>query len=159
MKEFKPFLVLLVFVAFFGNACKKDTPVNPLDEQLAKEELVIKDFLTENNITAERHQSGLYYVIDTPGTGTVTYRANTLVKVKYTLRLLGGDVIPQTTEPVSLYLGEVILGWQIGVPLIQKGGKIRLFIPSIYAYGTSARNGIPPNSILDYEIELVDVTY
>ena len=43
------------------------------------------------------------------------------------------------------------------IPLIQKGGKIRLLIPSGYAYGSQAQTQIPGNSILDFTIELIDV--
>jgi FKBP-type peptidyl-prolyl cis-trans isomerase FkpA len=87
----------------------------------------------------------------------VTYTGSTNVKVTYTLSLLGGEVIPQPTEPITFALGGVIVGWQIGIPLIQKGGKIRLFIPSGYAYGPRSQGNIPANSILDFEIDLLDV--
>jgi FKBP-type peptidyl-prolyl cis-trans isomerase len=51
----------------------------------------------------------------------------------------------------------LIRGWQIGVPLCKVGGKIRLVIPSNLAYSIRTRAAkIPPNSILVFEIEVVD---
>ncbi len=157
MKSVKKLLCLLLFVPILIGGCKKNDPYDA-DAQLQKDEELIKSYLTANNIVAERHPSGVYYVISEPGVGTVNYTGSTSVKVTYTLKLLGGQVIPQTTEPVSFTLGGVIVGWQIGIPLIQKGGKIRLFVPSGYAYGPRSQGNIPANSILDFEIDLLDVT-
>ncbi len=156
MKNVKSLLWLLLFVPVLISGCKKDDPYDA-EAQLQKDEEQIKNYLTANNILAERHSSGVYYVISEPGEGDVTYAGSTNVKVTYTLSLLGGEVIPQTTEPITFALGGVIVGWQIGIPLIQKGGKIRLFIPSGYAYGPRSQGNIPANSILDFEIDLLDV--
>jgi len=50
----------------------------------------------------------------------------------------------------------LIAGWQIGLPLIHKGGEIKLIVPSSLAYGCG--NGpLPANSILYFDIHLVDV--
>ena len=144
---------LLIVTAF--SACKMDEGISP-EEQLAADEIRIKEFITTNNIPALRHQTGVYYQILEPGSGNLEYSTNTMIKAKYTLRLLNGNTIPQSTEPVDFKLGGVIPGWQIGIPLIQKGGKIRLIVPSGYAYGRQGQNGIPSNSILDFDIELVD---
>jgi FKBP-type peptidyl-prolyl cis-trans isomerase FkpA len=156
MKNVKSLLWLLLFVPVMISGCKKDEPYDA-DAQLQKDEEQIKNYLAANNILAERHPSGVYYVISAEGQGSVTYTESTSVKVTYTLKLLGGQVIPQPDEAVTFALGGVIVGWQIGIPLIQKGGKIRLFIPSGYAYGPRPQGNIPANSILDFEIDLLDV--
>lgn len=155
MKFIKSFLFLLL-VIFTVASCKKTESYNP-DKQLAVDEELIKTFITSNNIPAQRHDSGLYYQIITPGTGSVVYSASTKVTANYKLRLLNGTLIEQSSSPAQFYLGNVITGWQIGVPLIQKGGKIRLLIPSPFGYQNTAQGTIPPNSVLDFDIELVDV--
>lgn len=147
------FACLMTVVAF--SSCKSDSGMTT-EEQLAADEIRIKEFIEKNNIPALRHQSGVYYQILTPGSGDLVYAANTKITAKYALRLLNGNSIPQSTEPIDFTLGGVIGGWQIGIPLIQKGGKVRLIIPSPYAYGTQAQNGIPSNSVLDFDIELVN---
>ncbi len=151
--------IFLLFMALtFGlNACKKNNSLSP-EEQLTKDESLIKEFITKNNIPAIRHQTGVYYQIIEPGAGSAVFSANTSVSAKYTGRLLNGNIFDQTSNnAISFKLGGVIPGWQIGVPLIQKGGKIRLLIPSGYGYGDQKVSSIPANSVLDFEIELVDV--
>ena len=152
MKLLKLFLLFVMAGAVIS--CKKDA--YDAEKQLKADEELIKAFVAKNNIPAQRHETGVYYHIVSSGTGNFKYSANTRVTVKYTLRLLDGSVIPQTTAPIEFTLGGVIPGWQIGVPLIQKGGKIRLLVPSPYAYRNSAQGGIPANSVLDFDIELID---
>jgi FKBP-type peptidyl-prolyl cis-trans isomerase FkpA len=143
-----------------GNAIldTKITVANNSDRP-AYEETLIKDFLTTNKITALKDPSGLYYQIITAGTGKTPISSAT-VKVAYTGRLLTGSIFDQATTaaPLSIALTSVIEGWQTGVPLIKEGGKIRLFIPSRFGYGSSGQSSIPPNSILDFDIELIEVT-
>jgi FKBP-type peptidyl-prolyl cis-trans isomerase FkpA len=54
-------------------------------------------------------------------------------------------------------LNTVIEGWQIGMPLIKKGGRIKLIIPSSYGYGCIEKGNIPPNSVLYYDVYLANV--
>jgi FKBP-type peptidyl-prolyl cis-trans isomerase len=58
-------------------------------------------------------------------------------------------------EPLTCTLQGLIKGWQEGVPGMRVGGKRRLVIPADMAYGDTARPGIPANSDLVFEIELV----
>ena len=151
--------LFLFFVALVigVSSCKKNSSVDPAKQAIIDENL-IKDFITKNNIPATRLESGVYYQIILPGSGTVVYSLNTSVSAFYTGRLLNGSVFDKaTTNPLPFKLGGVIQGWIVGVPLIQKGGKIRLFIPSGYGYGDMDAGKIPANSVLDFEIELVDV--
>lgn len=145
--------MFLVITAF--SACKKD-PVYDPEKQLAADEELIKDFIAENDIPAIRDTTGVYYQIIEPGEGDVVYTANTTVTATYEGRFLDGSIFDDNTA-IPFQLGNVIAGWQIGVPKIQKGGKIRLLVPSGYAYGPNPNNGMPPNAILDFDIELVDV--
>lgn len=138
-----------------AGSCKKDDP----EEQTKIDDSTILKFMSDKNIPAQKHSSGIYYQILSPGTGTISYTSNTTVSTKYTGRLLNGNVFDATTsQPISFKLGQVITGWQIGIPLIQKGGKIRLLIPSGLAYGPAGQGPIPGNAVLDFDIELLDVT-
>ena len=139
------------------SSCLKDEYVDPA-VQAGKDDATIVKFIADNKISAVKHSSGLYYQIIQSGSGNITYATNTTVTAHYTGRLTSGQIFDKSsTQPLSFKLGQVIVGWQIGVPLIQKGGKIRLFIPSGYAYGSQGSGAIPPNSVLDFDIELVDV--
>jgi FKBP-type peptidyl-prolyl cis-trans isomerase len=54
-------------------------------------------------------------------------------------------------------LQNVILGWTEGIPYFKEGGSGKLLIPSALAYGPNGTTGIPPNSVLIFEIELIEV--
>lgn len=157
MKLSLSILFLISVIGFSGCIKEGGDPYVQAQEQLAKEEVVIKKFIADNNIPAIRHETGVYYQILVRGTGNHVYTANSKVSTNYKGRLLDGSVFDQSTSAVSFPLGNVIAGWQIGVPLIQKGGKIRLFIPSGYGYGAKGSGSIPSNAVLDFDIELVDV--
>jgi FKBP-type peptidyl-prolyl cis-trans isomerase FkpA len=88
------------------------------------------------------------------------------VTVHYTLWLLDdnqperkGQQIETTVggQPFSFALGygQVIRGWDIGIPGMKVGGKRRLIIPPGQAYGSAARGEIPPNSTLVFDIDLL----
>ena len=151
----KILLGLFLIVSAFSS-CKKDT--YNAEEQLKADDKLIVDFITKNNIVAIKHSSGLYYVIQNAGAGSATYMSSTNVSVNYEGRLLNGTVFDKSTTTATFPLGNLILGWQIGIPLIQKGGKIRLIVPSTLAYkNTSPSSAIPANSVLDFTIDLINV--
>jgi FKBP-type peptidyl-prolyl cis-trans isomerase FkpA len=113
--------------------------------------------------TAVKHCSGMYYEIISPGTG-LTPTVCSYVSVNYKGTLTNGNVFDQTTgTPVNFSLVSLIESWKKGVPLIKKAGKIRLYVPPSMGYGSTDQkdnNGnvvIPANSILIFDIELVDV--
>lgn len=64
-------------------------------------------------------------------------------------------------DPLEFRLGkgEVLRGWDQGIPGMKVGGKRRLTLPPDFAYGAKGSPGgaIPPNSVLVFEIQLVDV--
>jgi FKBP-type peptidyl-prolyl cis-trans isomerase FkpA len=153
MLKTKIILILLLAVGTFSS-CKKED-YEP-EKQLKVDDALIKDFIAKNSIVAIKHDSGIYYQIISPGTGNVNYTGSTQVTVNYEGRLLSGSVFDKSTTPRTFSLGDLISGWQIGIPLIQKGGKIRLLIPSTLAYMNQARVGIPENSVLDFTVELTN---
>jgi FKBP-type peptidyl-prolyl cis-trans isomerase len=103
--------------------------------------------------------SGLAYEIVQPGTGEFPKPTDT-VKVHYTGTLIDGTVFDsslQRNEPSEFALDQVIPGWTEGIQKINKGGKIKLYVPPHLAYGDDARPGIPPASTLIFDVELLDL--
>ena len=95
------------------------------------------------------------------GQGTEAKTGNT-VSVQYRGTLLNGiqfDSSYDRGEPFSFTIGQgqVIQGWEQGIPGMKKGGKRKLIIPSAFAYGDRAVGSIPPNSTLVFEVELLSV--
>ncbi|CAM2994842.1 FKBP-type peptidyl-prolyl cis-trans isomerase [Rariglobus hedericola] len=101
----------------------------------------------------------LYYEILKEGSGEYP-KASNVVKVHYTGTLVDGTVFDSSVErgePIEFPLGGVIKGWTEGVQKINKGGKIKLYIPYQLAYGEEGRPPtIPPASTLVFEVELLD---
>jgi FKBP-type peptidyl-prolyl cis-trans isomerase len=53
--------------------------------------------------------------------------------------------------------GQVIPGWEATIPGMKVGGQRRLIIPSQFGYGPSGQGSIPANSMLIFDVELVDI--
>lgn len=146
-------LFAVTLVTFSG--CLKDNSCDP--KSVESEEAAIQAYAAANSINAVKHSSGLYYQIINPGSGPVP-TVNSVVSARYVGKLTDGTIFDsQTVNPVSFPLGNTILGWQLGIPLVQKGGTIKLIIPSALAYGCTGQGPIPPNSILFFEVNVVDV--
>ncbi|MEO6329748.1 MAG: FKBP-type peptidyl-prolyl cis-trans isomerase [Ginsengibacter sp.] len=130
----------------------------------AAEVSAVQSYLTSNNITATQHPTGFFYTITNQGTGPAIVNLCSTLRVKYIGKLTNGSVFDDTgASAVDFQLGQVITGWQKGMPLISKGGKITLYIPPTLGYGNiDKRNSagvvvIPANSILIFDIELIDI--
>jgi len=131
----------------------------------AAEITYLQDYLTNNSITATAHQSGIFYIINDPGSGTGASICSNLT-VNYTGTLLSNGAVfdsNNSTAGVSFVLGQLIVGWQKGIPLIRKGGTVTLYIPPSLGYGSVDRTDqygavvIPANSYLKFTIHLLDV--
>ncbi|WJV53576.1 FKBP-type peptidyl-prolyl cis-trans isomerase [Pectobacteriaceae bacterium CE90] len=107
----------------------------------------------------KKTKSGLLYKVDKEGTGAVPKDSDTVV-VNYKGTLVDGtefDNSYKRGEPLSFRLDGVIPGWTEGLKHVKKGGKIELVIPPALAYGETGVPGIPPNSTLVFDVELLDV--
>lgn len=130
-----------------GGGCKPTTK----EEDEAK----MQAFMTANGITGTKDPSGMYYQIINPGTGNQP-NVNSRVNVGYIGKLTDGTVFDQSAN-AQFMLYQVVPGWQIGIPKIAKGGSIKLVIPPYLAYGCPAKTGIPSNSVLYFEVNLIEV--
>lgn len=119
-------------------------------------EKFMADIKTKKGVTVL--PSGLAYEILAPGAG-VYPKATDTVKVFYTGTLINGTKFDSNVggEPIEFALNGVIPGWTEGIQKINKGGKLKLYIPAPLGYGEEGTQGIPPNSTLVFEVELLDV--
>lgn len=145
-------ILFIAFMMMITSSCLKTS-----ESQATKDDNIIQDYIKAKNLTAIKHSSGLYYVIKTEGSGVNPTLANT-VSVYYNGYFTNGTVFDGTnTSPATFPLSNLIAGWQIGIPLIKKGGEIKLLIPSALGYGSQARQSIPANSVLIFDIKLADI--
>lgn len=105
--------------------------------------------------------TGLQYKVIQEGTGA-SPKGNDMVKCHYRGKLINGTTFDSSydrNEPAQFALNGVIKGWTEGLQLMKEGGKYELYVPSQLAYGErGAGKVIGPNSVLIFEIELLQVT-
>lgn len=148
--------ILIVFAIILFTSCSKDE--TPKDYTALNDE-EIKAYIATNNLNAQKSASGLYYVIDEPGTGDNPI-ATDRVKVVYKGYYTNGTVFDESDEDgYSSFLQDFIIGWIEGISYFKEGGSGKLLIPSHLAYGSSDYKDIPGGSVLIFDIELIYVNY
>jgi FKBP-type peptidyl-prolyl cis-trans isomerase len=141
------------------------TPADTVDKMLM-------DYFNSKRINPIKTISGLYYSIQKEGSGAFAKAGDNIV-MNYTGRLLDGTVFDSNTDsafrhvqPLSFVLGtgRVIKGWDEGITYLKPGSKATFYIPAALAYGSQSRpgnaanpKGIPANSVLIFDMELVSV--
>lgn len=128
----------------------------------------VDDFHAGDGLTPVTFPDGLKYVDLSKGTGAVAH-TNDIVVVQYSGWLTDGTLFDSSrsrNQPFSFTVGQgqVIPGWDEGLPGMSAGGQRKLIIPSALAYGPSGQQDpntgatiIPPNATLVFEIELLSV--
>ena len=153
LRKFIAFTLIIIV----ATSCTKTTDVV---DNSAADKKTIEDYLLASGLTAQSTASGLYYIIYKPG-GTYHASLKSQVSAFYKGYLTDSTIFDQSTyssnQPATFALNAVIKGWQEGIPLIGVGGKIKLLVPSALGYGSVAKTGIPANSVLIFDIDLVDI--
>lgn len=156
-----------LIIAFFLNGCMKSVDecspkinlINIDEAQLEADINAIDEYLAQNEIKGvQKHSSGIRYVVTNQGSGSAPDLCDQVTLIYLGKLMANNEVFDQSSNPVAAPLNELIYGWQIGLPLVNKGGRITLYIPSAYGYGTEgAGESIPPNANLIFDINLVDI--
>ena len=131
--------ILLVFMALVisQTACV----------QAITEDQKMKDYAVKKGWTIKSTPEGVYYVIDTEGSGGNPTVSNT-VTVKYKVTDIYDNLVEDnSTKGITSPLTQLYPGWQVGIPKFKKGGKGKLLIPTAYTNN---------NGLLIFEVELVD---
>lgn len=150
----KKYLVILFVLVAGLSACSKDDDFDA-NAQAATDDAAIQAYLKTNNITATKDPSGLYYQVVTPGTGNYPTSSST-VTVNYVGKLLNGTQF-DASNSFKTSLAAVVRGWTVGIPHVQVGGTIKLFIPSALGYANNQTGAIPANSVLIFNIDLLSI--
>ena len=133
---------------------------NSCNDKAEKEKEERQAYITENNITVEPAESGLYY-IETKEGNIKQAKAGDIVTVHYTGKFLNGDEFDSSrgSFPIQFKLGvgQVIPGWDEGIAYMKIGGKATFIVPSELAYGAEGKDRIPGYATLIFDVELIDV--
>ncbi len=129
----------------------------PMDNQKASDTFLAKNKSEEGVITTA---SGLQYKILREGDADGKLPTNAdRVEVHYKGTFLNGEEFDNSYtrgKPTTFGVTQVIKGWTEGLKLMKTGSKFQFWIPPELAYG-QGRPGIPPNSMLIFEVELLSI--
>ncbi len=152
-------LIFLVVIAAFMASCEQKQE----EDRRVEDNITIQDYLTENNIDAIKlEDSGVYYVINEEGDNENFVTPTSVIRVYYKGYLIGNEDDPfdqrieGTHDYLESFLGNLVFGWQVALLNFSKGAKGQIFIPSHAGYGEQERAGIPQNSVLIFDIHLVN---
>ena len=159
-------LIFLLPFSFFLSSCSK-TPTNSVGctytestvTAPATEVTALLGLISVNHPSAVLHPSGFYYEIISVGTGGTAKLCSSIV-VKYTGTLLypsPGFKFDENLTGTTFVLGSLIIAWQKGIPLINSGGIINLYIPPTLGYGATGSGAVPANAYLAFSIQLSNV--
>ncbi|WP_177230570.1 FKBP-type peptidyl-prolyl cis-trans isomerase [Chitinophaga sp. CF118] len=128
-------------------------------DTIAKQDVQIQAYISSHNLTMQKDPTGMYYKIYLAG-DSLRMTENSVPTIIYTRSNLQDSLLDASFGSTNFdgrKLKDHIVGWQIGLQQIGKGGKILMIIPSPLAFGKEAvGNIIPANTILVCEVELVD---
>ncbi|QJC29180.1 FKBP-type peptidyl-prolyl cis-trans isomerase [Enterobacteriaceae endosymbiont of Plateumaris rustica] len=142
----------------------QNATTNKLKEEAKKNNIAgkkyITKFLKEKNV--KRSKTGLLYQIKKVGYGKkiLNKNSNVIVVVHYKGTLVDGTIFDSSYSrkiPLSINFQQIIPGWKEALQYIKKGGKIKIVVPPNLGYGYNLIPGIPVNSTLIFEIELLDI--
>ncbi|MES2042880.1 MAG: FKBP-type peptidyl-prolyl cis-trans isomerase [Pseudomonadota bacterium] len=100
--------------------------------------------------------SGLQYKVLKAGTGAAKPTDDDIVLVNYEGKLTSGTTFDASQQPTPMAVKGVVPGFSEGLKLMNKGAKYRFWIPPALGYGDKAAGPIPANSVLVFDLELLD---
>lgn len=151
---------IIVFLFSLATGCLKNQDTQPCTPKTVESELpAMTKYATDSSITTTSDASGILYQVIDQGTGATPTLQST-VRVNYTGRLLNGTKFDEnfTGANNQFALSGVIKAWQLMLPKIKAGGKIKFITPSIQAY--SCNPYVPSyvnNQPLYFYVELISV--
>jgi FKBP-type peptidyl-prolyl cis-trans isomerase len=129
------------------------------DAPLSYDTADMNSFVRLNGLAVKIDSSGLYYQIISSGYGAVP-DTNSTIFVTYTGRLFDGTIFDSTTNPAKTgyVLKNLMKAWQIGLPKIQVGGRIKMVVPSSLGYGCVGLGTlVPSNTPIYYDVSLISI--
>ena len=166
MKKYAFHLVIIVGIMVIFLSCEKDQP-DPLTpyEQYQIDSVIIADYITNNDLDAfevdyNSTATGIYCAITENGTVETNRHPDitTTVTVRYKGYFTNGDVFDEVwgNDSIEFSLSQAIWGWKVGFTALTKGDKATLLIPSYRGYGSTGSGSIPANTVLLFDVELID---
>jgi hypothetical protein len=170
-----PLFAAVGAVLLAGAACGYSDPYSSSSGPVANESPPktapspgVDDFHAGDGLPAVTYPDGLKVIDISKGTGAVAHSGDSVI-VQYSGWLTDGTLFDSSRSrnqpfPFTLGQGQVIAGWDEGVPGMAAGGTRKLIIPAVLAYGSQGQTDpntgaqiIPPDATLIFEVTLVSV--
>lgn len=147
MLQHLKYLLILITAISFLSACNEDefSDWKHLNTKWLEEHASDEGF--------NKTESGLYYKIIHKSEGYHRPNLTSVIRVEYTGKLIDGTKFESAT--IRKYLYETIAGWQEGLRLMRDGSHFIFYIPANLAYGEDGSGNIPPNSVLIFDLKLL----
>lgn len=159
MKRIELLLVILISVGLWS--CGNDVIFDE-DAQFETDVMLIEEYLADNGLEADTLQpSGIRMIVENPGEEPKA-RFGDSIETTYRGYLLDGTEFDSSEGRGPLWFimdkrDGVIEGWNIAFKELGVGGKATIFIPSQYGYGNRGQGIIPANSVLVFDVEVLNI--
>lgn len=161
--------VVKVLASYKSEADVNTAYQKEVELETEREVKAIEDHLAKKGLKGQKTKSGAFVVVENAGDQAAKADSGKQVSVMYKGYLqednskvfdTNMDTTKGHTDPLVLVVGagRVIKGWDEGLPYFAKGGKGKIYIPAMLAYGPQGNQGIPPFSNLVFDVEIKDVT-
>lgn len=147
----------VLFLAALLLSCNDNKDTFDVIKQFEADVKAIDSYLASTSTEAIKDNSGVRIVLSSVGESGLPPRRDQTVNLKVKGKLLSSGVVIED-EIKEGGLSGLMPGIVEGVEILPEGSVATLYIPSVLAYGPVAKPGIPANSILVYDVELVDVS-
>ena len=147
--------VITFLSLFFLYSCVQDSPNI---QQIENLQFFIDN--KENPDIIEVEKGLQYYVIENGDSAGISPKLDQVITAHFHGMLINGEIFWRSLEdePLTIELSNLIVGCQKLISLMKEGDKWKVFIDPSMAYGEDGRPGIPSNSILIFEIELLNIS-
>jgi FKBP-type peptidyl-prolyl cis-trans isomerase FkpA len=153
----RPFRQIALVLPLWLAACVNPTSSPPIPAEVPIESTTFVSSLGVN-LAGSTKINGMYVRDIVVGTGPMVTVGQTLA-MHYSGYLANGTLFDSNTgaSPFTFQLGrgQVIGGWDVGIQGMHVGGQRQLIIPPALGYGTTPITGIPANSVLVFNVEVV----
>ena len=147
--------VVIIFSFLILVSCSQDSPNI---QQIGNLQFFIDN--KKNDQVVEIEPGLQYLVIESGDSKSATPELTQTISAHFHGTLTNGEVFWSSldSEPLEIELSKLIVGCQKAISLMREGDKWMVYIDPTMAYGEDGRPGIPSNSILIFEIELLEIS-
>ncbi|MEQ6120343.1 FKBP-type peptidyl-prolyl cis-trans isomerase [Reichenbachiella sp. MALMAid0571] len=162
MKKSERVLSVLAVASISLFSCLEESEY---EKQVKRDDQEIMAYLKDNNITAKRSSTGIYYEELVENANGTIPELGDVVFIKYDMKTLDGNVVESNTETLTKFkfawTSIMPNGFNYGVDLLKKGEKNRFYLPSYlafdsYSFGdvfSSFENFIVEMELVDFKTE------